>query len=95
MSALDKGRDGCVLEKLAQVAGGKFSNFDDIPDPSLSDYEIVVSGRPRYGKCRKYESGPPGKTKPNQTLTESLKGHEFRSGAAGGVVRHGAYSTPQ
>jgi hypothetical protein len=49
------------LRILAHVAGGKFSEFDDIPDPaSLSEYEIVVSGLDMEN-AGNYDEGPPGK----------------------------------
>jgi hypothetical protein len=52
------------LRILAHVAGGKFSEFDDIPDPaSLSEYEIVVSGLDMEN-AGNYDEGPPGKSKP-------------------------------
>jgi len=52
------------LRKLADVGGGKFSRFDDNPDPeSLSEYEIVVSGLDMEN-AGNYDQGPPGKTKP-------------------------------
>ena len=61
---LNAGEMAAYLRILAQVAGGKFSKFDDIPDPkSLSDYEIVVSGLDMEN-AGNYESGPPGKSKP-------------------------------
>jgi hypothetical protein len=62
---LNAGEMAACLRILAQVAGGKFSKFDDIPDPkSLSDYEIVVSGLDMEN-AGNYERGPPGKTEPN------------------------------
>jgi hypothetical protein len=52
------------LRILAHVAGGRFSNFDDVPHPnSLSEYEIVVSGLD-FENAGTYEKETPGKSKP-------------------------------
>ena len=55
------------LRILAHVAGGRFSDFHDVPHPdSLSEYEIVVSGLDLENGGT-YEKGPPGKSKPKPT----------------------------
>jgi hypothetical protein len=52
------------LRMLANVGGGKFSKFEDNPDPeSLSEYEIVVSALD-FENAGNYEKNPPGKSKP-------------------------------
>ena len=61
---LNAGEMAAYLRILTQVAGGKFSKFDDEPHPkSLSEYEIVVSGLDMEN-AGNYESGAPGKSKP-------------------------------